>query len=108
MDVFAQNIKTRAKELDLANAEVARRLGLSERRYAHYVSGRNEPDLAMIIKIAKVLDTTPHALLGWETNKQSPREVLESKMLSIARAMSNEDLETTIAQADALVTLRRK
>ncbi len=108
MDIFAKNIRNRAKELDLPNAEVARRLGLSERRYAHYVSGRNEPDLAMIIKIAKVLGATPHELLGWETTEHSPREVMESKMVAISRVLSNEDLETTIAQADALLTLRRK
>ena len=108
MDIFAKNIRNRAKELDLPNAEVARRLGLSERRYAHYVSGRNEPDLVMVLKIATVLDSTPHALLGWEASAQTPREVMESKMMSIAKVLSSEDLEATIAQAEALVSLRRK
>ena len=69
MDVFATNLRQRAQELGLSNAEVARRVGLSERRYAHYVSGRNEPDLAMLVRIGEVLQSTPNQLLGLEQSQ---------------------------------------
>ena len=65
MDAFADNLKRRAHELGISNAEVARRAGLSERRYGNYVSGRREPDLATLVRVAKVLETTPDALLGF-------------------------------------------
>lgn len=38
------------------NCPVARRLNLTERRYAHYGAGRNEPDSALLIKIAEILE----------------------------------------------------
>ena len=51
-------------QLGLSNAEVARRLGMSERRYAHYVTGDREPDLATLVRISEVLLASPNALLG--------------------------------------------
>ncbi len=34
------------------------------------ISGRNEPDLAMLLKIADVLHSTPNGLLGLEDGAQ--------------------------------------
>ena len=52
MDVFATKLRERAAQLGISNAEVARRAGLSERRYGHYVSGVREPDLRTLLTIA--------------------------------------------------------
>jgi transcriptional regulator with XRE-family HTH domain len=110
MDIFAKNLKSRAEELGLSNAEVARRVGLSERRYAHYVSGRNEPDLALLVKIAELLRTTPNELLGVQARKQgvSRRSRLEVKLAAVAAAMNDDDLKSAVAQAEAVLALRRK
>jgi transcriptional regulator with XRE-family HTH domain len=110
MDIFANNLRRRARELSLANAEVARRVGLSERRYAHYVSGRNEPDLAMLVKIADVLQSTPNALLGLdrESKAKSKREILIDQLNVAAAAMTDDDLKAAIAQAEAVIAIRRK
>ena len=43
METFAQRIRERARELGLSDAEVARRAGLSERRYGYYATGEREP-----------------------------------------------------------------
>src|SRR5690606_36337974 len=64
MDLLARRLQERAKQLGISNAEAARRVGLEERRYAHYASGRREPDLATLIRIAETLGTTPNWLLG--------------------------------------------
>ena len=53
MDVFAENLRKRAKQLGISNAEAARMAGLEERRYAHYVANRREPDLATLVKIGR-------------------------------------------------------
>lgn len=109
MDVFANNLRHRAQELGLANAEVARRVGLSERRYAHYVSGRNEPDLAMLLKIADVLQSTPNELLTKENaTEKGPRAILVEKLIAAATVMTDDDLQVAIVQAEAVVALRRK
>ncbi len=62
---IGQRLVARAKELQLSNAEVARRLGLADSRYAHYVSGSREPDFATFIRICDVLSTTPNDVLGF-------------------------------------------
>lgn len=64
MELFAKNVKERAAALKLSQAEVARRAGITERRFGHYLSSRSEPNLQVLIKIAAVLDTTPNHLLG--------------------------------------------
>lgn len=65
MDEFAKNLKLRAQTLEMSNAEVAERAQLDTRRYGHYVTGRSEPDLATLGRIAQVLKTTPNELLGF-------------------------------------------
>jgi transcriptional regulator with XRE-family HTH domain len=110
MDIFARNLKNRAEELGLSNAEVARRVGLSERRYAHYVSGRNEPDLALLVKIAELLRTTPNELLNKESKntESSKRTITLDRLLSAAKVMRDADLEVVTIQAEALVAIRKK
>ena len=51
MRIFAQRIRERARELGLSDAEVARRAGLSERRYGYYATGEREPNLATLVRI---------------------------------------------------------
>ena len=110
MLVFAKNLRKRAEELGLSNAEVARRLGLSERRYAHYVAGRNEPDLNLLIKIAKILETTPRELIGFDgkSNEPSKRTLLYDRLLAAAKQLKDTDLEVVAAQAEAVAALRKK
>jgi len=63
METLSRNLRRRAKELGLSDAEVARRAGLSERRYGHYVVGTREPDFATFMRICEVLAVTPNDLL---------------------------------------------
>jgi len=110
MEIFAANLRRRAQELGLSNAEVARRVGLSERRYAHYASGRNEPDLAMLLKIAEVLNSTPNLLLGLDTQgrDKGKRAVLIERLNAAAAVMTDDDLQAAVAQAEAVIAIRRK
>ena len=105
MDALAKSLRRRAGELGLSHAEIARRIGISERRYAHYVAGRNEPDLATLVRIAKVLQTTPNELLGFGPEaKQSKRKVLQER-LNAAATMSDRELELIVTQAEAVAAL---
>jgi transcriptional regulator with XRE-family HTH domain len=106
MDTLAKNLRRRAEELGLAHAEIARRIGLSERRYAHYVAGRNEPDLATLVRIAKVLETTPNELLGFGPEaKRSRRSLMRDRLNAAASAMDDRELEITVIQAEAVASL---
>lgn len=73
MDAFCRNLKNRTEELGISNAEAARRSGLSERRYAHFVSGDREPDLATLVRIADALGVTPINSLASKKSPQIPR-----------------------------------
>tara|TARA_R110002050_G_scaffold159927_4_gene289386 strand:- start:33 stop:353 length:321 start_codon:yes stop_codon:yes gene_type:complete len=106
MDSFANNLRTRAEELGISNAEAARRANLSERRYGNYVSGRREPDLATLVRIAQVLETTPNMLLGFETAPID--DTLRSKINSAVSVLEESDKEVVAACAEAIVKLRAR
>ncbi|WP_316173181.1 helix-turn-helix transcriptional regulator [Bradyrhizobium sp. SZCCHNRI2049] len=108
MQVLGQKLRSRAKELGFSNAEVARRAGLSERRYAFYVTGDREPDLSTLLRICKVLTTTPNALLGIseEGKEGGTRTLLTERLRLASRALSENDLQILVVQAEALVLHR--
>lgn len=109
MDTFVANLRKRTEELGLPHAEVARRLGLEERRYGHYVNGRNEPSLALLVRIAETLQTTPDLLLKeGGSARPSKRKRLMDRIKAAADLLPDDDLEVFVAQAEAVVALRRK
>lgn len=105
---FSSNLRRRAEELGISNAEVARRVGLSERRYANYVSGKREPDLATLVKIAEILGTSPNSLLITPTNDEglSLKDLLQDRLMIAANHMDEQLLELTVVQAEAVASVK--
>jgi len=109
METFAKRLRRRAEELVLSNAEVARRIGLGERRYAHYVSGSREPGLATLVRIANVLQITPNDLLGIDVDsKPTKRTILRDRLIAAANSMDDRELHQTVVQAEAVTALHGK
>jgi len=108
MDTFANRLRERAKQLGISNAEVARRAGLEERRYAHYASGRREPDLATLKTISDVLGTTPNWLLGVsEISTAEPKKAeLIERFKNSASLLSVNELELCVIQTEAIVAAK--
>lgn len=106
MQPLGFNLRRRAEALGLSNAEVARRAGLGERRYANYVGGTREPDLATLVRIAATLGVTPDQLLG--VAGLQPSSILLDRLVLAARAMTDSDLESLVVQAEAVAQLRAK
>lgn len=103
MKELAQSLRDRAGELGLSNAEVARRAGLLERRYGNYIAGVREPDLATLVRIAEVLETTTDALLGiGRTKKLTDKDRLIDQLTSAARTLTKTELETVVKQVNAI------
>jgi transcriptional regulator with XRE-family HTH domain len=102
MDALARALRTRAQELGLSHAAIARRIGVSERRYAHYVTGRNEPDLATLVRIAKALQTSPNEILGFAPETNGSKRALRDRLNAAANAMDDRQLEMTVVQAEAI------
>lgn len=107
MEPFATNLRKRAEELGISHAEAARRSGLSERRYGNYVSGRREPDLATLVRIAGALSTTPDILLA--ANDATPRSeeaVLRDRIASASSGLGRHELKMLATMVEALAAAR--
>lgn len=103
MESFCKNLRARAVELGISNAEAARRIRLSERRYAHYVSGDREPDLATLLRISVVLGVSLDNLLGSQERQPSTgRDLLLERIQSAAHGLSDSVLEVVAQQVEAL------
>ena len=104
MEIFATRLRERAAQLGISNAEAARRAGLEERRYAHYIAGRREPDLTTLVRIASALGTTPNHLLGLTTEggRATARSALTDRLLAAASQLTDRELKMLVVQAEAV------
>lgn len=66
--VFCQNVARERARLELTQAQVAERLGVSQPYYAEIEGGRRIPGLDVVERVAIALETTPADLL----NSSSP------------------------------------
>ncbi len=60
---FCERVKARRKELGFTQVELAERLGISQPSYAEIETGRREPGIRQIYRVAVALETTVHELL---------------------------------------------
>ena len=101
MQIFEERLRSRAAELGLTQAEVARASGLNERRYNHYARGRRQPDLATLVRIAETLKTTPNWLLGVEpVTVDDERSAIQASIAATCQSLDADRL----GLAHALVT----
>lgn len=110
MQTLAKRLQERAHQLGISNAEAARRVGLDDRRYAHYASGRREPDLATLVRISEVLGTTPNWLLGVTTDSSQDPSIaaLIDRFANAANAMTQQEVEICVIQAEAIVAAKNR
>ena len=82
MSEFAKNLKKYRKMKNISQEKLGKSLNYGSTAIANYESGRNEPSIDSLIKIAEVLDVTIDDLLGMK------RKTGEKQLLS---ADVNED-----------------
>ncbi|MFA7416648.1 MAG: helix-turn-helix transcriptional regulator [Rhizobium sp.] len=109
MEPFATNLRRRAEQLGISNAEVARRAGLSDRRYGNYVSGRREPDLSTLIRIAAVLAVSVDELVGANEVHlaRTSEEIFQERIVAALRALRSDDLQRLAVMIEALAVTPR-
>jgi SOS-response transcriptional repressor LexA len=59
MSNWTGRLKSKMKELDLTQEELAKKLGVTRSAVAHYVQGTRHPPLRQVIKLAAILKTDP-------------------------------------------------
>ena len=103
MDGLGERLRARARELGWSDAEVARRVGLAQTRYANYVTDRHEPDLATFVRICAVLGASAADLLNSSTAASDRAAALRSKISAAAEALDTESLGVAAIVLDGLV-----
>ena len=108
MDGVGSRLRSRALELGLSDAEVARRAGLTATRYGHYVSDYREPDLATLVRICRVLGLRPDELLAYEQADEGEDGLAERRRrtISFVEAMDAETLDLVSPVLQALAATR--
>lgn len=108
---FADNLRKRISDLGLTQAEAARRCGLENRRFHHYIVGDREPDLRTLVTISTVLGTTPDELLGVKpaiTTDNDEVSRLRAKLIATAGIMDAPALRLLSIFADGVVSFMRQ
>ena len=98
-------MRARAQELGLADADVARRLGIAQPRYANYIAEIRQPDFGMFLKICNVLNTTPNVLLGVDRSAPLATEAdrLRQRIAAGISSIADDKLLTLLAVVEAMV-----
>ncbi len=103
MEGLGERLRARARELGWSDAEVARRVGLAQTRYANYVTDRHEPDLATFMRICSVLGASAADLLVRPTVASSDAAALRAKISAAMEALDAESLAVAAVVLDGLV-----
>ena len=105
MSPFCKQLRARGRQLELSDAAIARRLGISQSRYTNYVNGHREPDFAMLARICRVLHTTPNELLGFHISGAPAHEAARhlQRIAAAAQALTPESLRMAAVVMDAIV-----
>jgi transcriptional regulator with XRE-family HTH domain len=109
MQEFSDRLRLVTAELGVSDTDVAQMAGLGVSRYAGYVAGESEPDLATLVRLSGVLGITPNDLLlpDGSHHQTSDRGVMEGRILSALRALRIEDLRLVQSQIQNLVRFFR-
>lgn len=101
MKGFGEALRDRAEALGISSREVARRCGLEYGRYGNYVANKREPDLATLVKIARVLVSSPNKLLNFGANDADPPPD-EARLLSAFNGLDAEGRKLAAALVETL------
>lgn len=109
MQIFSRELKHRMQELDLSHADVARLSGITERAFSHYVTGRSEPSLEALVRIAEILACTPNDLLGLtRPDAVTAADRLRKRISGLCLRMDEATLKLTADVVAAIASWRGK
>ena len=103
MEGLGGRLRARARELGWSDAEVARRVGLGQTRYAGYVLDQHEPDLATLLRICATLGVSVGGLLGEIEGGPIGEASLRDRITAGMGALDPEALKALAIVTDGLV-----
>lgn len=63
-NILAERLKEKRKKYKFTQQEIADKIGVTQSTYAYYESGRNEPDVKILMKLADLYETSIDYLTG--------------------------------------------
>ncbi len=96
-------MRARARELGWSDAEVARRAGLGQTRYAGYVLNQHEPDYATLVRICATLGVSVGGVLGEVDGGPGGDQALRNRVVGAMGALDPEGLKALAIVTDGLV-----
>lgn len=92
---------------NLTQVEVAEKLGLAKMTYHNYETGRNEPNIKTLIKIADFYNITIDYLVGREfANDYGCLSIEEQELLKNFRNMNNQSKIMLLGEAKAFSLMK--
>ena len=89
--MISQRLKELRKLRQMAQADVAARISVSRQAYAMYESGRREPSLECLVRMADVFNVSIDYLLE-RTGSRRPYPALSEEDLSLVRLFQQLDV----------------
>lgn len=82
MAIFGQRLRKLREQKGITQAEISKALKMNRATYAHYETGRREPDIATLRLLAEYFNVSVDYLIG-KTNERnsSPHEIYNAKEL---------------------------
>jgi len=77
---FGQIVREKRKSLQLSQAELGEKIGVSVQTISRWECDGGMPDISQIVPLAKVLGTTTDMLLGMETSEEEAVEAVFSEV----------------------------
>lgn len=109
MSTIGQRIKNRRTELQLTQAELAKRLGYSHKSSIGKIeNGNNDITQSKVVEFAHALDTTVAYLMGWDTEEEQLTQIAIDKayldqLTELWSQMTDEQRQTYLSIGRALI-----
>lgn len=109
MSTIGQRIKSRRLELDLTQAELAKKLGYSHKSSIGKIeNGNNDITQSKVVEFAHALDTTVAYLMGWDTEEEQLTQIAIDKayldqLTELWNQMTDEQRQTYLSIGRALI-----
>jgi transcriptional regulator with XRE-family HTH domain len=106
---ISERIKSRRKELNLSQAELANQVGLKPPAISQYESGARKPSFEIVQKLSFALKVTTEYLISGvdQVKPQHPINLSDRLFLNIVNSLSPQDKEKLVDYAAFLATGRK-
>lgn len=102
------NLKLLRKNLGVTQDDVARAINIPKPTYSHYETGRNEPDIQTMIKLANYFNCSLDYLLGYRPQQKKITEQLtddQKRVMYFVKKMNEKEVIALLGVVARLINI---